>query len=410
MVKRVLTLALSLVLYFGHVAMAEDESRLNLADKDPAVKTVLLEALVGSRVKLRLQGDVVLIGALSGLKDADCIFQVEGEKDARTFAITAIRSVEHFATVPKTDTPKSAPTMTELLERAVNDGIVRRIALSSGKSYRGRVIASDGKSVKVELSDGITVEIPRPKIESVAAGDARIERRERRARRKRQRRRRQQGYMTEDPNRTRYLFAPSAKMLRKGDGYFSQKQLGFSEIAYGVHENVTIVAGGIVPAWLIAPPVGFNLSLGAKFGLEIAENLQWAAGVYGLVIPGFGGDALSGGGFVFTTLTGGNERYHGSVTVGVPFIFGDDDDFFDPIIVLAGNIRVSDGLALVSENWLFPSLLVDDADEGSVHSLALRFITDEFATDVGLVHIPGMGDDVPLLPWLDFTYNWGASY
>ena len=51
MVKRVLTLALSLVLYFGHVASAEDESRLNLSDKDPAVKTVLLEALVGIYIR-----------------------------------------------------------------------------------------------------------------------------------------------------------------------------------------------------------------------------------------------------------------------------------------------------------------------------------------------------------------------
>ena len=77
-------------------------------------------------------------------------------------------------------------------------------------------------------------------------------------------------------------------MLKKGDGYFSQKQLGFSEVAYGVTDNFSVVFGGVLPAWLIAPPAGFNLAIGGKLGFELVEDLHWAAGVYGLVIPAFG--------------------------------------------------------------------------------------------------------------------------
>ena len=152
------------------------------------------------------------------------------------------------------------------------------------------------------------------------------------------------------------------------------------------------------------------MSFGAKFGWEIAENFHWAAGVYGLLVPGFGNGDVGGGGFLFTTITGGNERYHGSLSVGLPLVFGDGEEFFDPIIVASGNVRVSNGLAFVSENWIFPAQIGRGDSFASIHSLALRFITDVFATDVGLVSVPGFDNDVPLLPWLDFTYNWGSSH
>ena len=51
-------------------------------------------------------------------------------------------------------------------------------------------------------------------------------------------------------------------------------------------------------------------------GWELTDNLYWASGIYGLVVPGGGSGNVAGGGFLFTTLTGMscgvllNMKYH----------------------------------------------------------------------------------------------------
>jgi hypothetical protein len=216
-----------------------------------------------------------------------------------------------------------------------------------------------------------------------------------------------------DPNRTRYLFAPSAYTLDVGDGYFSQKQLGLSEVAFAVHDDVTLLVGGVIPTWFMEE--GFNLVMGLKAGLQVAENLHWAAGVYGVLVPPTliaNAKLFGGGGIAFTTLTWGSEHFHGSFSVGMPFIFQGDGLFYDPVLVLAGNFRVSPGLALVTEHWVIPSLLAQDFDSlaGLVNTAALRFVGtyvgNEWSVDLGLVRVHGLG--IPVLPWLDVTYNWGT--
>jgi hypothetical protein len=216
-----------------------------------------------------------------------------------------------------------------------------------------------------------------------------------------------------DPNRTRYLFAPSAYTLDVGEGYFSQKQLGLSEVAFAVHDDVTLLVGGVIPTWFMEE--GFNLVMGLKAGLQLADDLHWAAGVYGVLVPPTliaNAKLFGGGGIAFTTLTWGSEHFHGSFSVGMPFIFQGDGLFYDPVLVLAGNFRVSPGLALVTEHWMIPSLLAQDLDSlaGLVNTAALRFVGtfagNEWSVDLGLVRVHGLV--IPALPWLDVTYNWGT--
>ena len=50
-------------------------------------------------------------------------------------------------------------------------------------------------------------------------------------------------YWFPNPNATRLYFAPTARMLRKGKGYFSDCYLFFRGIAYGITDNITISGG-----------------------------------------------------------------------------------------------------------------------------------------------------------------------
>jgi hypothetical protein len=59
-----------------------------------------------------------------------------------------------------------------------------------------------------------------------------------------------------DPNYSRLLFAPTGRPLRAGDGYFSDYELLFPGVAYGLTDNVTL-AGGVA----IVPGLGLGEQL-----------------------------------------------------------------------------------------------------------------------------------------------------
>ena len=197
-----------------------------------------------------------------------------------------------------------------------------------------------------------------------------------------------------DPNRTRYLYSPSAFSLESGEGYFSQKELIFSSLAYGVTDNLTILVGGVFPAWVLE---AFNLILGAKYTFEYSESLHFAVGGEGFYISGF---SLTN---VFAGVTLGEEDAHLTLNVGKPItITGDSSTVGDLLISVSGNIRASQAVRLISENWLMPS------SDGLVHlnGAGVRFQGDSLACDLALIFVGANGDFALLpVPWIDFTFN-----
>jgi len=389
-------LAVVLLVLMPSVGAADSSLRVDLATMEPATRRVLLQAMVGAKVSLELKDGSKLVGTIKSVEGEAVSFQPEGEGvDIRNVAVAdilaAARIVSEVAKAPEDVAEAEAP-----------DESRWRVTLKSGKAYTGRIVAMGAKAVQLALDDGVTLTLSRAKIQRMEQydGDA------------------PPAPVTSaltptprspDPNRTRYFFAPSAMMMDAGEGYFSQKQLGFSEVGIGVTDYMSLMVGGVVPLWFVEPPESFNLQLAVKFGFEVAENLNLAFGAYGLLLPFIGGDSIGGGGFIYATLTGGSEKKHGSISVGLPMVFGDDFMTFDPVIVLAGLYRAGDLIALVTENWIFPTLLKEDFEFGMFNTFGVRFIAGPFACDVGLMHVLGLSDEVPLLPWLDFTYNWGKG-
>ena len=95
-------------------------------------------------------------------------------------------------------------------------------------------------------------------------------------------------YWFPNSNSTRLFFAPTGRMLKKGEGYFSDYYLFFPGIAYGVSDNVTI-GGGIS----LIPGVGFEnqiFYLTPKIGIKATENANFAAGALIMRVSDFGDD------------------------------------------------------------------------------------------------------------------------
>jgi hypothetical protein len=264
------------------------------------------------------------------------------------------------------------------------------ITLKDGQELHGRVVSRDAKKVVVELAKGGRMELPAHLVASVeedetvqvrANGDI----------------------WFQDPNRTRYLYAPSAMMLRQGEGYFSQKELVFSSISYGLSDNITLQAGAVLPLWVLGAN-GFNIIGGVKVGGSPLDKLHLAVGAQAISFPSSG---LVAAGFLFGTATYGTPDIHVSLGVGSPFLLtGSFSLAPQAVTTLSGNVRVGQNVALVSENWLIPGFISPGAtgELPMLNSLAVRIFGKQWAVDIGGIRVP----NVPIpIPWLDFAYNFG---
>lgn len=271
--------------------------------------------------------------------------------------------------------------------------VLSRVTLRDGQVLRGTVVTRDAQHLVLELGGGSRMDLPVELVEKVEEEPSAYVR--------------DSGeiWLT-DPNRTRYLYAPSALMLRQGEGYFSQKELLFSSINYGLTDHITLQAGSVLPLWFVEG--GANFIGGVKVGGSPTERIHLAAGAQGLVIPGFGSD-LGVVGFLFGTGTYGTPNAHVSLGLGKPFQLNNTGGRLpsDFIVTLSGNLRVAERVALVTENWVLPTLSSPDASglPPMLNSLAVRLFGEHWAVDLGLIRVPSV--PVPV-PWLDFSYNFGG--
>ncbi|MFO0582535.1 MAG: hypothetical protein U0229_09700 [Anaeromyxobacter sp.] len=278
------------------------------------------------------------------------------------------------AASPDAPAPAAAPALAE------PQGTPALLVMKDGQQLRGRLIAQDAAGATLELPGGSRVVVPAAsilRIELAKAGQTEVRSR--------------------DPNRTRYLYSPSGFMLHEGEGYVSQTELLFTSVAYGVTDHVTVGLGTMIPALFVQD--GFNLLGTVKAGLDVTEHVHVAVGGQTLWLPGL--DAGTTGGVLFGALTLGTPDLHLGVAAGPLFVTGNKaSDFGDVLMSVSGNARVSEHLALVSENWFLPG-----SSNSFVLSGALRIIFQRLGVDVGLLF--PKGSDVPI-PWLDFTWNFGT--
>ena len=255
------------------------------------------------------------------------------------------------------------------------------------------------------------------------------------------------GFSFTNPAASRYLYAPSSIGLQAGQGYISQKLL-FTSGVYALTDNATILVGTLVPIPLVSV-------LGAKVSQKIEPDLHVSVGVESFFLP-FSG--LMGDGSIsvpvtigYAGVTKGDLDSHISVSTGVIYetIFS-NGNFIYPIMV-SGHHRMSDRLAIVSENWMM--LNTDKIQDGlspylaSISSIAFRLIGQRDSTmqifgqmisdngyprytwDIGLIMLHGAQSESltdPItgevyyskysssygfgpFPWIDYTWHFGPA-
>jgi hypothetical protein len=194
-------------------------------------------------------------------------------------------------------------------------------------------------------------------------------------------------FVKQDPNSSRLLFAPTARTLKAGKGYFADYELFLPFVAVGLTDFITI-SGGV------------SLIPGAK------EQLLYFAPKIALVQDTYGG--LSAGvfymhiekhsfGIAYGVGTYGSRT--AGVTFGLGYGFADGEFAKSPVVMLGGEAQLSNSVKLVSENWIFPEI------KGALISFAVRFFGDHLAADFGLMTSTEAEGSFPFVPWLGFCYN-----
>ena len=178
----------------------------------------------------------------------------------------------------------------------------------------------------------------------------------------------------QNPAASRYLYAPSSIPLQKGQGYVSQKLI-FTSGVLGITDNVTLLVGTTVP-------FPFVSIVGGKFAKQINDKWHVGAGTELFFFP-FAGAFDDGTptiplGIGFVSATYGDLNSHVTIATGVAYEQVFSNGRVSHPVMVAGHKRLSDRLAVVTENWLLLNL--DIMAEGrspytaSINSLAFRFI------------------------------------
>jgi hypothetical protein len=196
-------------------------------------------------------------------------------------------------------------------------------------------------------------------------------------------------YWFPNPNDTRLFFAPTARCLKAGSGYFADYVLFFPMLAFGITDNITIAGGMSLIPGLAIPDQFFYFT--PKVGINM-DNVTLASGILMAGLPGEDAPLV---GILYGVATLGSAD--NNTTAGFGYGFVDWDLADKPFLMLGGQYRVSHRVSFVSENWILPGL-----DE-PILSGGLRFFGEALSVDLAMIIPVGAGGDWPVIPYIDFV-------
>lgn len=263
-------------------------------------------------------------------------------------------------------------------------GEMVRISTTEGNVFIGTVIQEDDLQIVLRVSGIGDVTIDRDDIASIRRIDPdRIK---------------DGDYWFENPQGTRYFFAPNAIGLDKGTGYYQNAWIFFNNVNYGVTDNFSIGAGTIpvfllgvsaLPVWVL-PKVSVPVS---------SDKVHLAAGA---LLGGVIGEGSEGFGLAYGNVTLGDKDRN--VTVGLGYGYGGGDGWSDtPLVNISGLYRAGKNVQWLGEIYFLPGI-----EGGGMGIFGARWAPEKFAVDFGLGR-PLSETDYIGFPWLGVTIPFGIK-
>jgi hypothetical protein len=256
---------------------------------------------------------------------------------------------------------------------SADSSTLQEVELSDGTELRGWVVV-EGNPIQFRLISGPVLEVERSRIRKITRARGQVI---------------DGKFVREDPNRTRLFFAPTGRGLPKGQGYFAVYEILVPFLAVAPVDNLVLSGGtplvfgggGDRPFWF-AP----------KFRVAGGEKVDVAVGA--IAIGGLGNGEVAG--IAFGVATFGDHAQALTTGIGVGWTGSEWSD--KPVVMVGGEIAASNGIKLVSENYILPG-------EGGLVSLGPRFFGERLTADLGLA-IPITGGETFAFPIVNFVWNW----
>ena len=220
----------------------------------------------------------------------------------------------------------------------------------------------------------------------------------------------------ENPNSTRYFWAPSAFSLRKREAYYQNAYVVVNSVTVGVTDNFTmggglvlIPGGGIsrTPQVLFfTPKYSFPSKSKVKFGIgtiavvTFTPNYNFSSSYSGSLTRTSTDVNLTG--IVYGNVTFGTKEKNFTAGLGYGFLNGSFAS--SPVINLSYMNRFSKNFAFVSENWI----IVANNTTGGIFSGGIRILGERLSVDLALLApaFEGIGDFY-YFPYVGAVYKFG---
>jgi hypothetical protein len=255
-----------------------------------------------------------------------------------------------------------------------------KLILTDGSELIGTIVKEDPDSILFNTIGNISMTIPKNQVKVREHLSGRVEGGQ---------------YVRPDPNHTRLFFAPTARALKSGQGYFSAYQIFFPFLAVGIADVLTLAGGiSLIPGaqgqfFYLAPKVtpvhigeldlaGGLLYINSTVGSSKGEGIYYGVGTYGST--------------------------NASITAGLGWGYSGSDVADKPIVLIGGEARASNSIKFITENWLLPN------SDVNLFSFGIRFFDESLAADIGLIYpSSSINTGFPFFPWLGFVYNFGTT-
>lgn len=195
-------------------------------------------------------------------------------------------------------------------------------------------------------------------------------------------------------NATRLFLAPTARMLKQGEGYFADYYFFFPMAAYGITDNISIGGGRSFLPGVDNDEQIFYFT--PKVGLLTTENTNFAAGAL-LLKSDFDNDYSPIVGILYGVGTYGASDL--SITAGLGYGFVGSEFAEKPMVMVGGEARLLHRISFVTENWIFPGV------DKPIISYGIRLFGEKFSIDLAFINTIGEDTIFPGLPYIDFVLN-----
>lgn len=257
-----------------------------------------------------------------------------------------------------------------------------RIETVDGNVFIGELISETDEQITIRTDSAGDITISRENIKEMTQLD--------------QARMRDNEYWHDNPQSTRYLFAPNALGIKKEQGYYQNTWILFNNVNYGITNNFSLGAGTI-PLFLFGSP-STPFWIMPKLSIPVANDLVHLSA--GALIGGVIGQDSGSGGLLYGTGTVGDADKN--ATIGLGYAYGEGEISSTPVVNISGMYRTGKSIFLISENYFVPNTGV-----GGLVSFGVRWAPENFAVDFALLRpLEDLGSFVGV-PWLGLTIPFG---